>query len=173
MSDQNFTYYANKFTKLRVDRAHGAIAPHKPILLLSVIELIEQGLLRHNQIPLYAELIAAFLKLWQQLGSAAHNADIGMQGIDDHERQDLSAPYRAITLTLSPQGGVFVGSEDDDEDVDDDEDGQDRNEEEAMEGDDEEEDDDDDYEEMEIDLERLRQEVGNNEDDGAFSSNNN
>ncbi|KAH8705569.1 putative ubiquitin-protein ligase E3 component [Talaromyces proteolyticus] len=102
------------------------------------------------------------LRPWRR-GSGAYNADIGMQGIDDHERQDLSAPYRAITLTLSPQGGAFVGSEDDDEDVDDNEDGQDRNEEEAMEGDDEEEDDDDDYEEMEIDLERLRQEVGNNE----------
>ena len=78
MSDKNLSYYANKFTKLRVDRAHGTIAPHKPILLLSVIELIEQRLLTHNKIPLSAELIAAFMKLWQQLGSTAHNADIGM-----------------------------------------------------------------------------------------------
>lgn len=78
LSDKNLNYYANKFTKLRVDRAHGTIAPHKPILLLSVIELIEQGLLTHNRIPLSAELIAAFLKLWQQLGSTTHNADIGM-----------------------------------------------------------------------------------------------
>jgi putative restriction endonuclease len=75
---KNLNYYANKFTKLRVDRAHGAVAPHKPILLLSVIELIEQDLLRANQIPLSAELIAAFLKLWQQLGSTIHSADIGM-----------------------------------------------------------------------------------------------
>jgi putative restriction endonuclease len=78
MVAKNLNYYANKFTKLRVDRAHGAVAPHKPILLLSVIELIEQGLLRQNQIPLSAELIAAFLKLWQQLGSTTHNADIGL-----------------------------------------------------------------------------------------------
>ncbi len=78
LSDKNLSYYANKFTKLRVDRAHGSVAPHKPILLLSVIELIEQGLLRQNQIALSVELIAAFLKLWQQLGSTTHNADIGM-----------------------------------------------------------------------------------------------
>lgn len=78
MSATNLNYYASKFTKLRVDRAHGSIAPHKPILLLAVIELIEQSLLRHNQIPISAELIAAFLKLWQQLGSTAHKADIGM-----------------------------------------------------------------------------------------------
>ena len=78
MSGKNLAYYKNKFTKLRVDRAHGTVAPHKPILLLSIIELIDQGLLKHNQLPLSAELIAAFLKLWQSLGSTAHNADIGM-----------------------------------------------------------------------------------------------
>ncbi|PPS41950.1 HNH endonuclease [Chroococcidiopsis sp. TS-821] len=78
MVDKNLNYYANKFAKLRVHRAHGAIAPHKPILLLSVIELIEQGLLSRNQISLSAELIAAFLKLWQYLGSTTHNADIGL-----------------------------------------------------------------------------------------------
>jgi len=38
------SYYAKKFQRLRVDRAHG-IAPHKPILLLSVIEkLVEKAL---------------------------------------------------------------------------------------------------------------------------------
>ncbi|MBE9017638.1 HNH endonuclease [Chroococcidiopsidales cyanobacterium LEGE 13417] len=78
MSGKNLNYYTSKFIKLNVDRAHGSPAPHKPILLLSVIELIEQGILKHNQIPLSAELVAAFLKLWQQLGSTAHNADIGM-----------------------------------------------------------------------------------------------
>lgn len=78
MVDKSLNYYANKFAKLRVSRTHGSVAPHKPILLLSVIELIEQGLLPRNQIPLSAELIAAFLKLWQYLGSTNHNADIGL-----------------------------------------------------------------------------------------------
>lgn len=32
---KNLNYYASKFTKLRVDRAHRAVAPHKPILALS------------------------------------------------------------------------------------------------------------------------------------------
>lgn len=77
MIAKSLDYYAKKFAKLNVDRAHGAPAPHKPILLLSVIELIEQGFLKHNQILLSAELIAAFLKLWQQLVSTAHRADIG------------------------------------------------------------------------------------------------
>ena len=67
--------YTQKFAKLRVDRARG-IAPHKPILLLSVIDLVEQGTLRHNRIFLSPELIATFLKFWSHLGSDSHRSDI-------------------------------------------------------------------------------------------------
>ncbi|MFL9458551.1 MULTISPECIES: HNH endonuclease [Nostocales] len=73
----SLNYYINKFQKLGISRSRGP-APHKPILLLAIIELIEQGERRHNQISLSPELIAAFLKLWQVLGSANHNADIGL-----------------------------------------------------------------------------------------------
>ena len=52
---KDVSYYTNQFTKLRVDRVHGA-APHKPILLLSIIELIEQGKIQHNRIFLTPEL---------------------------------------------------------------------------------------------------------------------
>ncbi|CRG90745.1 E3 ubiquitin-protein ligase UBR1 [Talaromyces islandicus] len=107
------------------------------------------------------------LRPWRR-GSGAYNADIGMQGIDDHERHEFAQPYRAITLTLSPQGDVFVGSDDDDDDeLDDNGDDQDENAEDV----DEDgmnaanDDDDGDYEVMEIDGERLRQEVENNHDD--------
>jgi putative restriction endonuclease len=71
-------FYIKKFTKLRVDRAHGSVAPHKPILLLCVIELIQQGLIQHNQIFLSAELISTFLKYWSYLGSEAHRSDIAL-----------------------------------------------------------------------------------------------
>ncbi len=73
----SLNYYINKFQELGISRSRG-LAPHKPILLLAIIELIEQGEIRHNQISLSPELIAAFLKLWQLLGSANHNADIGL-----------------------------------------------------------------------------------------------
>jgi putative restriction endonuclease len=74
---KDLTYYSCKFAKLRVSRTRG-IAPHKPILLLSVIELIEQRQISCNQIALLPELIAAFLKLWQLLGSPNHNPDIAL-----------------------------------------------------------------------------------------------
>lgn len=75
---KSLNYYYQKFSKLRVDRSLGSIAPHKPILLLSVIDLIEQGLIRHNRIFLLAELIATFLKFWVQLGSETHRSNIAL-----------------------------------------------------------------------------------------------
>ncbi|MBN8564845.1 MAG: hypothetical protein J0L70_30390 [Leptolyngbya sp. UWPOB_LEPTO1] len=68
-------YYSKKFERLRVDRAHG-IAPHKPILLLSVIEQIRKKNISINEIYLCPELIQTFLKYWSYLGSYRHHPDI-------------------------------------------------------------------------------------------------
>ncbi|NJL37176.1 MAG: hypothetical protein HC840_03380 [Leptolyngbyaceae cyanobacterium RM2_2_4] len=57
------SYYAKKFQGLRVDRAHG-VAPHKPILLLSVIEKVRREIIIENKIYLSSELIQTFLKYW-------------------------------------------------------------------------------------------------------------
>lgn len=69
------SYYAIKFQRLRVDRAHG-IAPHKPILMLTIIQLIETESLCENRIYLNARVIKAFLTIWTFLGSEQHNPDI-------------------------------------------------------------------------------------------------
>jgi putative restriction endonuclease len=68
-------YYAKKFERLRVDRAHG-VAPHKPILLLSVMEQIERGVMAQNRIEMNPALVQTFLKYWAYLGSPTHNPDI-------------------------------------------------------------------------------------------------
>lgn len=69
------TYYANKFQRLRVDRAHGT-APHKPILLLAVMEMVERHTITENRIDLSPQLTQTFLKYWSYLGSASHRPDI-------------------------------------------------------------------------------------------------
>lgn len=66
MSDRDLGYYCRKLTKLNVSRSAG-VAPNKPILLLSVIELVARGDIQQNQIVLSPELIAAFLNLWSHL----------------------------------------------------------------------------------------------------------
>jgi putative restriction endonuclease len=54
-----------KFRKLRVDVARGDPAPHKPLLMLVVIELAEQGLLPVANLPLTPELAFQFSTYWQ------------------------------------------------------------------------------------------------------------
>ena len=73
---RGLNYYAKKFANLRVSRSSG-VAPNKPILLLSIIELITQGKIQQNQVTLSPELIATFLSLWGQL-EPVRKPDIGM-----------------------------------------------------------------------------------------------
>ena len=63
MSTDNLKKYIHKFRHLNIDMAHGP-APHKPVLLLAVIELIESGHFGENKIRLCAELTDTFLKYW-------------------------------------------------------------------------------------------------------------
>ncbi len=67
MLDKNVDYYLNKFTQLRIDRSHGRPAPHKPILLLSIIEIIERGIITSNEIELTPEIVSTFLNYWNAL----------------------------------------------------------------------------------------------------------
>jgi len=79
MMRKDLQYYAKKFAKLNVNRhRERGPAPHKPVLLISVIELIEQGKIRHNQVPLSPELISTFLKYWRSLVTTDHRSDISL-----------------------------------------------------------------------------------------------
>ena len=61
MSTSILQNYVQKMKRLRIDRAHGA-APNKPLLLLAVIELIEQGQIHENKIYLSPDLAETFMK---------------------------------------------------------------------------------------------------------------
>ncbi|RJQ43054.1 MAG: hypothetical protein C4538_12625 [Nitrospiraceae bacterium] len=67
MSEKNSDYYIKKFAHLRIDRSHGRPAPHKPILLLTIIELIERGVISKNEIELTPDVVSTFLSYWNTL----------------------------------------------------------------------------------------------------------
>ena len=52
--------WLSKLSRLRVDRARGNLAPHKPLLLLIILELAEQDLLPAGALPLSPELAFRF-----------------------------------------------------------------------------------------------------------------
>ena len=51
---------------LRIDRAHGA-APNKPLFLLAIIEMIEQGQITENKILPAPTLVEIFMKYWSKV----------------------------------------------------------------------------------------------------------
>ena len=68
--NKNLAYYRQRFATLNVNntRQRGQ-ANHKPILLLSIIDLIAQGIIRDNRIYISDDLVETFNKYWDILGS--------------------------------------------------------------------------------------------------------
>lgn len=76
MSDQLKKYLAS-FLKLRIDRAHGT-APHKSILLLSVLQAYLNGSISNSRIYITPELVALFKTNWSQLVSSNHTCQFAL-----------------------------------------------------------------------------------------------
>ncbi|UXP34073.1 HNH endonuclease [Reichenbachiella agarivorans] len=70
--DEVLSKYLIKFKKLRVDRSHG-IAPHKPILLISIIQSYQGGQITDNRIYITPELVALFKSNWSELVITNHD----------------------------------------------------------------------------------------------------
>jgi putative restriction endonuclease len=68
---RDLPYYTHCFTHLKRDMKNGG-APHKPILLLSIIHLFENGLFTNNQIYVLPELVASFKANWTKLVTTNH-----------------------------------------------------------------------------------------------------
>ncbi|MBE9186214.1 HNH endonuclease [Microcoleus sp. LEGE 07076] len=65
--NKNLAYYCKRFANLGVNKQKGSKAPHKPILLLSIIDLIAQGIINENQIYVSDNLLKTFEKYWNVL----------------------------------------------------------------------------------------------------------
>ncbi|MFN0290346.1 HNH endonuclease [Pedobacter helvus] len=67
--------YAKAFAKLKRGGTKYGAAPHKPILLLTLIELIEKGTVTDNRVFVDAQLVGTFKENWLLLVSTAHQED--------------------------------------------------------------------------------------------------
>jgi putative restriction endonuclease len=69
------TKYLHAFEKLHIDRAHGN-APHKPILLLSVLQSFQNNQISDQRIYLTPELVGFFKTNWSLLVTTKHDCRI-------------------------------------------------------------------------------------------------
>lgn len=69
MSDQRLLkHYLDRFARLnRAPHPHLGRAPHKPVLLLALLDAVEQRLVKENFVPITPELAALFRQHWQAL----------------------------------------------------------------------------------------------------------
>ena len=58
--NKDLAYYQHCFENLSVNKKSGQLAPHKPLLLLAVIDLVECGIIKSPEIELSEALITAF-----------------------------------------------------------------------------------------------------------------
>lgn len=57
---RDLAYYKSCFDHLSVNKKGGQLAPHKPLLLLSIIDLVDCGIIKSHKIELSEALITAF-----------------------------------------------------------------------------------------------------------------
>jgi putative restriction endonuclease len=69
---QLFSFYVHAFNNLRRDYKKGG-APHKPILLLSIIQLFEKNLITSSKIYITPELVGYFKSTWNALVKTSHD----------------------------------------------------------------------------------------------------
>lgn len=68
---KTLSYYCSKFENLRRDFKNGG-APHKPILLISLIQAYQNGLYTTSEIQILPELVGLFKSNWQLLVETNH-----------------------------------------------------------------------------------------------------
>lgn len=69
---KDLAYYVHCFTHLKRDNKNGG-APHKPILLLSLINSFSNGIYVTNEIFITAELVSSFRTNWNNLVTTNHH----------------------------------------------------------------------------------------------------
>ena len=67
--------YTRKFTKLKQGDTQYGKAPHKPVFLLTLLELIDKHLIMDNRVTVTPELVATFKENFSLLVRTAHKDD--------------------------------------------------------------------------------------------------
>ncbi|MCY2685757.1 HNH endonuclease [Salinimicrobium sp. TH3] len=105
MTEELIIKYSSQFKKLRRGPVKDkGLAPHKPILLLSVIQLIAKGIISRNRIFITHELILAFKQNWKILVETDHNPNFSLPFF--HLKNEpfwylVTKPGRELILTSS------------------------------------------------------------------------
>jgi putative restriction endonuclease len=77
MEEETLQKYLHQVLRLKRSASNGG-APHKPILLLSIFELIRKGDISSNQIEITPELVLEFKSNWSKLVVTEHSPNFSL-----------------------------------------------------------------------------------------------
>lgn len=77
MEEETLQKYLHQVLRLKRSASNGG-APHKPILLLSIFELIRKGDISSNQIEITPELVLEFKSNWSKLVVTQHSPNFSL-----------------------------------------------------------------------------------------------
>jgi putative restriction endonuclease len=77
MEEKSIQKYLHQILKLKRSASYGG-APHKPILLLSLFELIRRGEIVSNRIEITPDLVLEFKNIWSRLVFSQHTANFSL-----------------------------------------------------------------------------------------------
>lgn len=97
--------YITKLKKIRVDRTHG-VAPHKPILLISIFQLFANKNITDNKVYLTPELVALFRDNWSRLVTTQHDCRISYPFYYLRSDKFWFLKPKNILLDVNSMGGV-------------------------------------------------------------------
>lgn len=94
--DKDIDYYLSAFEKMKRAIMRGVKAPHKPLLLLAILNFCQRGIIKDNHIVLSSELVGEFRKFFSSLKSLR---DIFAYAEIDQDLFDLMV-YRESAVIL-------------------------------------------------------------------------
>lgn len=101
---------------LRIDRARGDPAPHKPLLLLVIMDMADKGEISHPVLPLSADLAFRFSVFWSVVANRRRQPPevrlpfhhLGSSGMWEPLTADgKPSPNRALTTAVKLEMGFF------------------------------------------------------------------
>jgi putative restriction endonuclease len=98
--------YITAFARLKRGGTVYGLAPHKPVLLISLIELIEKGLVLENKIYVNADLVGTFKENWQLLVPTLHQPDFTQPFYYLQNEKIVGTPY----WFLQPKPGCQINA---------------------------------------------------------------
>lgn len=67
--------YLSAFARINRGSTKYGLVPHKPILLLTLVELIDKGIVLNNRFEVNADLVGLFQENWRLLVRTVHQPD--------------------------------------------------------------------------------------------------